>query len=103
VLQRFNNGMALEVSDQMPAMEYVHQVSEIKGLKAGVAKLNVQGSPAAIASAVEFILEGLHLNRRLNKDRAAFRQAMVENLPRMARLSHRAVISAKDSKGKTID
>jgi magnesium chelatase subunit I len=52
-------------------MEYVHQVSEVKGLKAAVTKLNAQGNPAAIASAVEFILEGLHLNRRLNKDKAA--------------------------------
>jgi magnesium chelatase subunit I len=25
-------------------------------------------SPAAIASAVEFVLEGLHLSKRLNKD-----------------------------------
>jgi magnesium chelatase subunit I len=71
VLQRFSNGMALEVSDNLPAMEYVHQVSEVKGLKNAVAKLNAQGNPAAIASAVEFILEGLHLNRRLNKDKAA--------------------------------
>jgi magnesium chelatase subunit I len=71
VLQRFSNGMALEVSDSLPAMEYVHQVSEVKGLKAAVTKLNAQGNPAAIASAVEFILEGLHLNRRLNKDKAA--------------------------------
>ncbi len=71
VLQRFSNGMALEVSDSLPAMEYVHQVSEVKGLKTAVAKLNAQGNPAAIASAVEFILEGLHLNRRLNKDKAA--------------------------------
>jgi magnesium chelatase subunit I len=28
-------------------------------------------SPAAIASAVELLLEGLHLHRRLNKERAA--------------------------------
>jgi magnesium chelatase subunit I len=28
---------------------------------------------AAIASAVEFVLEGLHLNRRLNKERRAGR------------------------------
>ncbi len=71
VLQRFSNGMALEVSDSLPAMEYVHQVSEVKGLKNAVAKLNAQGNPAAIASALEFIMEGLHLNRRLNKDKAA--------------------------------
>ena len=25
-------------------------------------------SPAAVASAVEFVLEGLHLSKRLNKD-----------------------------------
>ena len=31
-------------------------------------------SPAAVASAVEFVLEGLHLSKRLNKD-AAGRQA----------------------------
>jgi magnesium chelatase subunit I len=29
--------------------------------------LGVGGNPAAVASAVEFVLEGLHLNRRLNK------------------------------------
>jgi magnesium chelatase subunit I len=28
-------------------------------------------SPASVASAVEFVLEGLHLHRRLNKDRLA--------------------------------
>ena len=33
-------------------------------------KLGVGGNPAAVASAVEFILEGLHLNRKLNKDAA---------------------------------
>jgi magnesium chelatase subunit I len=34
-----------------------------------VAKIGGQGSPSTIASAVEFIMEGLHLNRKLNKDR----------------------------------
>jgi magnesium chelatase subunit I len=34
-----------------------------------VARLDVGGNPAAVASAVELILEGLHLNRRLNKER----------------------------------
>ena len=40
-----------------------------KRLKEAVAKIGGQGSPATIASAVEFIMEGLHLNRKLNKDR----------------------------------
>jgi magnesium chelatase subunit I len=34
-----------------------------------VARLGVGESPAEVASAVEFLLEGLHLQRRLNKER----------------------------------
>ncbi|MGI8589183.1 MAG: sigma 54-interacting transcriptional regulator [Chloroflexia bacterium] len=71
LLTRFNNGMSLEIADDKPAMDYVHQVSEIKALKQALGKLNAQGNPAVAASAVEFVLEGLHLNRRLNKDRGA--------------------------------
>ena len=71
LLTRFHNGMNIEVADGKPSMEYVHQVSEIKALRQAVAKLGVGGNPAVAASAVEFVLEGLHLNRRLNKDRGA--------------------------------
>jgi magnesium chelatase subunit I len=52
-------------------MEYVHQASDLKGIRTALAKLEVGSNPSAIAAAVEFILEGLHLNRRLNKDRSA--------------------------------
>jgi len=71
LLTRFHNGMNLEASDAMPSMEYVHQVSEVKALKTALSKLGAQGNPAVAASAVEFVLEGLHLNRRLNKDKSA--------------------------------
>jgi magnesium chelatase subunit I len=40
------------------------------GLAQAVRGLGADGSPALIASGVEFVLEGLHLNRRLNKDRS---------------------------------
>jgi magnesium chelatase subunit I len=43
--------------EQMPAMQPV-----ISGLTGG------DESPAAVAAAVEFVLEGLHLSKRLNKD-----------------------------------
>jgi magnesium chelatase subunit I len=69
VLRAFAEGLTLEVSDTMPSMEYAQQAFRIEGLKSAVTKLGVQGNPAAIASATEFILEGLHLNRKLNKDR----------------------------------
>ncbi|MEO6457116.1 MAG: sigma 54-interacting transcriptional regulator [Chloroflexia bacterium] len=71
VVTRFHNGLAIEISDTMPAMEYVHQSSELKGIRNALTKLEVQGNPAAVAAAVEFVLEGLHLNRRLNKDKSA--------------------------------
>ena len=66
----FDNGLSVESSDLMPAMDYVHQLSHLEGMKEAVGKLGVGGNPAAVASAVEFILEGLHLNRKLNKDAA---------------------------------
>ena len=52
-------------------MEYVNQLAKVGGLKPAVAKLGGHGSPATVASAVEFILEGLHLNKRLNKEELA--------------------------------
>jgi magnesium chelatase subunit I len=69
VLRGFENGLTMEVSNDMPSLEYAQQAFRINGLKSAVQKLGAQGNPATIASAVEFILEGLHLNRKLNKDR----------------------------------
>jgi len=67
----FENGLTVETSDLMPVMSYVHQVSDMEGLRDAAGRLNASRNPAAIASAVEFVLEGLHLNRRLNKNSGA--------------------------------
>jgi len=69
----FENGLAVETSDMLPAMRYIHQVSHIDSLRAAANRLGAAGQPELIAAAVEFVLEGLHLNRRLNKDRAGVR------------------------------
>jgi magnesium chelatase subunit I len=71
VVLAFENGLTVEASELMPSMDYVHQLSHLDGMREGVDKLNVGGNPAAVASAIEFILEGLHLNRKLNKDSGA--------------------------------
>ncbi len=68
LLSGFERGLNVQVGDDLPSMEYVTQLSKVGGLSKAVDRLNGRGSPANIASAVEFILEGLHLNRRLNKD-----------------------------------
>jgi magnesium chelatase subunit I len=68
----FDNGLTVDASEMMPAHDYVHQLSHLDGVGDAVALLDVGGNPAAVASAVEFILEGLHLNRRLNKDESTY-------------------------------
>ncbi len=68
----FDNGLIVDASEMMPAHDYVHQLSHLDGVADAVAQLDVGGNPAAVASAVEFILEGLHLNRRLNKDESTY-------------------------------
>jgi magnesium chelatase subunit I len=71
LLANFERGFGVDTGDTMPVMKYVQQVSEVRGLRAAVGKLNAQGNPASAAAGVEFILEGMHLNRKLNKDRKA--------------------------------
>ena len=69
LLAAFQRGATMHVSPTLPSQEYVKQALQIPGMKGAVAKLGATGNPAAIAAAVEFVLEGLHLNRKLNKER----------------------------------
>ncbi|HEY3079587.1 MAG TPA: sigma 54-interacting transcriptional regulator [Chloroflexota bacterium] len=67
--EAFDEDLRVDVSDHMPSDAYTAHVSELSALRQAVERLGAQGNPATMASAVEFILEGLHLNRKLNKDR----------------------------------
>ncbi|HET7699311.1 MAG TPA: sigma 54-interacting transcriptional regulator [Candidatus Limnocylindria bacterium] len=69
LLAAFQRGATMHVSSSQPAQEYVKQALQIPGMKGAVAKLGAAGNPATVAAAVEFVLEGLHLNRKLNKER----------------------------------
>jgi magnesium chelatase subunit I len=53
----------------VPSQSHVELVGEVPELAATIARLDAGESPAGMASATEFVLEGLHLNRRLNKER----------------------------------
>jgi magnesium chelatase subunit I len=70
LLAGFDNGLKIEVGDTLSSLEYVRQAAEVAGFTPAVKKLGGQGNPAQIASAIEMVLEGLHLNRKLNKDRS---------------------------------
>jgi magnesium chelatase subunit I len=69
VVTRFKSGISVEVGDMMPSTNYERIVKQVEGLNAQIGKLEAKPSTATSASVVEFILEGLHLNKRLNKDR----------------------------------
>jgi magnesium chelatase subunit I len=65
----FDGGARVEVSDRLASSDYVRRIAEIPALGEAVQKLGAGRSPAQVAAAAEFVLEGLHLNRKLNKDR----------------------------------
>ncbi|MBI4522891.1 MAG: sigma 54-interacting transcriptional regulator [Deltaproteobacteria bacterium] len=68
VVDYFNSGWGVEVSDQMSSKDYLEGIKEIPGLKEAIRSLGNMESPALMASATEFILEGLHLHQKLNKE-----------------------------------
>jgi magnesium chelatase subunit I len=68
VVEYFNAGWGVEVSDNMPSQDYLEGIKEIPGLKEAIRTLGIQESPALMASATEFVLEGLHLHQKLNKE-----------------------------------
>ena len=69
VVNRFKAGVAVEVGDMTPSAEYDSLARQIEGIFPAIEKLGATKSSAEEASAVEFLLEGLHLNKRLNKDK----------------------------------
>ncbi len=77
VVSSFEDGSVVHTGEGVPSAEYQKLLDERDGLKPLLATLGVGESPAAAASGIEFVLEGLHLTKRLNKDavggRAAYR------------------------------
>ncbi len=69
VIDYFEGGGGVEVSDRMPAVDYLEGVRGIPGLREAIVALGPFESPALVAAATEFILEGLHVHQKLNKDR----------------------------------
>lgn len=69
VVTAFEEGVIAHVGEDIPSGELVALFNVIPALRAPVLALTGGNeSPSVLASAVEFVLEGLHLSRRLNKD-----------------------------------
>jgi magnesium chelatase subunit I len=76
VVAAFDEGRVVHAGDDVPSSTYVELVAGVPDLREPVSALTGDDeSPAAVASAVEFLLEGLHLSKRLNKDAAGNRSA----------------------------
>ncbi len=68
VVQRFKSGVSVEVGEMVPSGDYVRLLGNVEGLREAIAPI-AGDTPAEQAAAIEFLLDGLHLNKRLNKDR----------------------------------
>ncbi len=66
-------GRVVHTGDDIPAASFVEMLGQLPALESVVLGLAGEESPAAVASATEFVLEGLHLAKRLNKDAAGSR------------------------------
>jgi len=70
LLERFDEGgLEAQVGELEPSTTHATLVARVPELGAAIGRLDAGESSAGLASATEFVLEGLHLNRRLNKDR----------------------------------
>ena len=69
VVDAFEAGEVVHTGEDLPTRELADLVERIPALAGPVDALAGPGaSPAAVAAAAEFVLEGLHLSKRLNKD-----------------------------------
>jgi magnesium chelatase subunit I len=69
----FDEGGVVHAGDDVASVTLTEVLTRIPTLRPAVAGLAGSESPAALASATEFILEGLHLSKRLNKDASGAR------------------------------
>ena len=71
----FAEGGVVETGDLVPGADLLAQVGPVSGLSKVLDRLGHgdDATPGQVAAAVEFVLEGLHLTRRIDKDTVAGR------------------------------
>lgn len=68
LVMAFEAGQTFETGADLPSKFYVEGLKHLDGFTGMLEKLGVGNESPEVASAIEFVLEGLHLNRRLNRD-----------------------------------
>jgi len=67
VLARFEQGLTIEVGEMVPSERYQQVADGIPEMSRILADLDEPSQPGSVAAALELVLEGLHLSKRLNK------------------------------------
>ena len=71
VLERFDEGYEVRTGSDLPSAAYGGALETLGNMGELIKRIEPSDEPAAVASAIEFLLEGLHLNRKLNRDQVA--------------------------------
>ena len=70
VVGGFEDGAVVHAGPDLSSADYLAVLEQIPAMKGPALAAAGSESPAAVASAIELVLEGLHLSKRLNKDAA---------------------------------
>lgn len=69
IIQWFESGNAIEISDDMTIEAYCHELEKVKGLREFTKKhMNGIDEKYELPTVMEFVLDGLHQNSKLAKD-----------------------------------
>jgi magnesium chelatase subunit I len=66
IVGSFQNGMSAQISQHQPSDVYMEGLKIIPGMKEAIQTLVDPDNPSEASSAIEFVLEGLHLSNKLN-------------------------------------
>jgi magnesium chelatase subunit I len=80
IIESFKGDMGAEVSQSIPSGDYMDGLKNLPGLFDAVKSLINPEDPAEASSAIEFILEGLHLSNKLNRDVVAGKRVYRETI-----------------------
>ncbi|MCC7076418.1 MAG: magnesium chelatase, partial [Acidimicrobiia bacterium] len=67
LLAAFDDGLSVEVDAETPARDVLRQIDGLDDLTHALVRIGGE-SPGGVVGALELVLEGLHLSKRLNKD-----------------------------------
>jgi len=89
IVEWFQDGSKINISDNMKFKDYINELKKVKGLEEFVKKYpQYYETEKELASLMEFVLDGLHQNSKIAKDEMGSGSSYKDMLP--------AIFSGKD-------